>query len=342
MKKFLWSTALVAALALVVMGCPGEGDPEPPPGEGDGTAQNWYLATDDDGAKAPNNRLTLQAQEEDHYMRIFFDAPGKDFDKIKIDFTLNPGANVSWQSVWTGKGENKTTWGQSGNDYIDFLESGPIEVNPATMFTSKWAGPAANLVKGDINFICIRVSVPDDPSVFTLTGVSFTGMGSGSPPPTPPPENDGPIVIFDGSDGGFISGASLKPSDTATATANNITVAWNPDGSDNGEFRAEVQLATTAQADLSDYTKFVMDWTAGSGTSGSFNISLYFSGNRMLSKTVSSGTASFDFTSDHPSWADGTEWGGAAVGTITGFEIYSGDDTSFGSGNLIITRISFE
>jgi hypothetical protein len=62
----------------------------------------------------------------------------------------------------------------------------------------------------------------------------------------------------------------------------------------------------------------------------------------MLSNYANSGSAEFDFIANHPDWAAGTSWGGASVGTITGFEIYSGDDTNFGSDNLVITRIGFE
>jgi len=156
-----------------------------------------------------------------------------------------------------------------------------------------------------------------------------------------------PHVIFDGSNGGLITDASVTVSSFVTATGTDITIIWNPaDDPTNienpGAFRANFGLTDGASIDLTGYTKFVMDWTVENVTGGSFNISLYFPGNRMLSKWVSSGTAEFDFTDDHPNWAAGTDWGGAEVGTITGFEIYSSDSGSFGSGNLVITKISFE
>lgn len=336
-KKLLWVAALFAALALIVTGCPtGGGGDEPPPGD----ETEFWVAANDTGEKLGEGKTkTLVGQTEDNYVHIFFTPLGKSFDKIKIDFTYGGngvGFNMCWQCAYDDNG----TWGQSGGDYIDWLETGPIEVDPAVMFKSGWgaiANGATALDKASMKGICLRVTVADgDPdATFTLTKVEFVGNGSGGSG-----DGGGGPVIFDGSKGGFVTGASVKASSTfATATASNITITWNS-ADEGGAFRAEIALASAAQVDLSAYTKFKMDWTTTTGTGGSFNISLYFSGNRMLSKTVNTGTAEFDFTADHPSWASG--WGDASVGTITGFEIYSSDGGSLGAGPLVITKLWFE
>jgi len=155
---------------------------------------------------------------------------------------------------------------------------------------------------------------------------------------------DGGPVIFDGSDGGFVTGASLDTSTVATATASNITITWNPSDGESGAFRAHVTLTGAAQVDLTSYSKFKMEWTAPDRVSdgwfgGSFNITLNFSGgNRMLSGYFG-GDAELDFDTDHPSWAD--SFAGAEVGTLTGFEIYSGGNGTIGN-SVVITKIWFE
>ncbi|MDR1836480.1 MAG: family 43 glycosylhydrolase [Treponema sp.] len=165
------------------------------------------------------------------------------------------------------------------------------------------------------------------------------------------PVDDNTLVIFDGNAGGFITGAAARQSTNAdgkiinlanfvTVTDKKITVAWNPDDGDNGAFRFIVDIDSSVQTNLSDYTRFKMNWTCGAATGAYFNISLYFNGNRMLSNWVGPGTGSFDFIDDLPGWAAG--WGDAVVGTIRGFEIYAGADQVIGDGELVITKIWFE
>jgi len=152
------------------------------------------------------------------------------------------------------------------------------------------------------------------------------------PPPPPPSTLD---VEFKGTK----KTATLESSNFAKIEDSKLIITWNP-SDDKGAFRANIQFPTDSQVNLSSgYSKFKMDWATTTGTSGSFNISLDFSSSRrMLSKEVNTGTAEFDFN-DVPSWANG--WGDAAVGTITGLEIWS-DSASLGAGPLVITKIYFE
>ena len=158
------------------------------------------------------------------------------------------------------------------------------------------------------------------------------------------------IVIFDGSAGGFISGAAARVrtiadgreinlADFVTVTNDKVTVRWNSDDGNNGAFRFIVDIDQPAQASLRGYSKFKMDWSTGDVTEGNFNISLYFNGIRMLTNHVNAGTGTFDFIEDIPGWASG--WGDAVVGNITGFEIYAGDP-AFEGKELAITKIWFE
>ena len=337
MKKITWIIALLAALALIVTGCPGEGDDVTDPTTGETQlAKNLYLAATEGGTAIAGNTITTTEANQNIY--AYFDPLGENFDKIILDFTASPGENLTVTALYGMHNDASCTWGKQTWD-TNWYESGPLTIDTAA-FTADWSNTGAGGIdKSTIKGFCINIA---NETTFTLTGVTFDGVGKDSPsiPTPPPPGEDSPIKVFfkDTEKNGIV-----KDSQFVTVSNGIITVAWNPDGSDNGEFRAEIQLSGDAQVDLSSgYSKFVMEWTSGSAYGGNFNISLYFPGNRMLSAYASSGKAEFNFTTDHPSWAAGTTWGGASVGTITGFEIYSGDDTNFGSGNLVITKISFE
>jgi hypothetical protein len=340
-KKFFWIAALIAALALIFIGCGGGDEESGPPDD-----VEFWLASDNTGEKLSTLSTTLTGTAEgteDPVVYIFFTPLGKEFDKIKIDFTLDPGANMSWQCAYDANG----TWGQSGNDYIGWKEAGPIDVDPATMFVSGWGvieNGATALDKTSMKGICLRLSPGEgDNVVFTLTDVTFTGVSSGSGEGEgEEEEEEAPYSVDDRiiqlSFKEITKSATLKGTGYQTFEEGKVKIAWN-DKDQSGAFRAIVDIAEADRLNLSSgYSKFKMDWTADSATKGNFNISLYFSGNRMLSKEAGL-SAEFDFT-DVPSWANG--WGDAAVGTITGFEIYSDDSGNLGKGTLVINKISFE
>jgi hypothetical protein len=233
MKKIAWIVALLAALALIVTACPGGGDPDPEPKGpddmtnpgGDVDAQNWFLATDDDGTKAPNNQLLLNKIDDPDgrtYVRIFFDPLGTDFDKIVVNFTISDGgANVNWQSVKDDSG----TWGfdptgLSDGSFIDWLEAGPLKFDPAERFTSSWGATGTKLDKSTMYFICF-FATPNDPedtqATFTLTGVSFSGSESKEPgEPGDPGENPNPPGVAPGDAAWYLAtaeGGALKAVD---------------------------------------------------------------------------------------------------------------------------------
>jgi len=339
-KKFLWIAALFAAFALLVTGCPtGGGEDDDDDGK-DVDATGVYFGKDGgDKIQDADQPLTLT----ENWVRIMFDAPGKDFQKIRVKFSLDEPCNVMQQCAFENDGEEGYTWGgsDSPNAYLDYSNEFTYESDPVVEFTSNWSSKAGTFDKKQMVGICFTV-VDGTGVKFTLNEITFVGIGESSEPPSPPP----PPPESSGSTGVDFKGtkktATLIPSNFANADeTGKITVTWNPND-EGGAFRVKAEFDAASQVNLSSgYSKFKMDWTATANASGSFNISLYFPNNRMLSKTVSVGTAEFDFTADHPSWAAGTSWGGAAVGTITGFEIYS-NDSSLGTNPLVITALSFE
>jgi len=186
MKKTSLILAILIAFALVVTGCPGEGDSgddgkksdsETPGGE---TTDESWVAKDDTGEKLGNGKTKqIVKQEEDNYVHIFFNPTGKNFDKIKINFTYGEpgvGFNMSWQCAYDANG----TWGQGGDDYIGWQEEGPIEIDPSVMFKSGWgtiANGATRLDKASMKGICLRVNNTDgSAATFTLVDVVFVGL----------------------------------------------------------------------------------------------------------------------------------------------------------------------
>ncbi|MDR0455495.1 MAG: hypothetical protein LBH20_02275 [Treponema sp.] len=339
-KNYLWLAALFAALALVFSAC--GGDTLPPDDKQDEPAKNWYLSAEEGGSKVANNAITITEVPTEIY--VYFDPLGKDFQKLKMDFTATPGVNMTiGTALYEEIDEETYTWGFSPAWETDYHESGPFDIDfAASRFASNWSSsPNSTFSKANIYGFCINIAAE---TTFVLTGLTFIGVGKGSEPPEPPGEapyakEDKSIQLSFKTD---TKTATLKGTGFNTVgTDGKMKIDWNPND-EGGAFRAKVEIATADQVDLSSgYSKFKMNWS-GTATNGSFNISLYFPDNRMLSKTVSSGAAEFSFTADHPSWAAGTEWGGAAVGTITGFEIFSDDDDSLGTGTLVISDIGFE
>lgn len=334
MKK-LWFAALLMALALIVTGCPGEADPEEEEITGeDLAAKNLFLTGTEGGTAVANNTITTT--QANQFIYVYFDPPGEGFNKLVLDFTATPGENLTIVALYGFHNDGYCTWGQDPWN-TNWLESGPLEIDPAG-YTSDWSSTGT----GSINKATIRgfaISVANE-TTFTLTGVTFTGIGDDSPTPPPPSssEDSNIKILFKGTE----KTAVVKGSSSVTVTGNSITVAWN-DQDEGGAYRAKFELSEAEQVNLSSgYSKFVMEWTSGSAAGGNFNISLYFPGNRMLSNYAASGRAEFDFVTHHPDWAAGTSWGGAEVSTITGFEIWSGDNENFGASNLVITKISFE
>lgn len=140
-----------------------------PPGVSPGN-DAWYLGTAEGGAlKAVDNKWTF-AGTGDKYVYIYFTPNTGSYSKIKIDFTLDPGQNISWQCVYTADG---TIGADGAQSYIDWKEAGPIETD-LSIFNEAWSGGTSSVNKATLKGICLVVSLEDeDATTFTLTGVVF-------------------------------------------------------------------------------------------------------------------------------------------------------------------------
>ena len=273
-------------------------------------------------------------------------APGDGKGDFRVEITFSPAidasANGKFSFEWLASGGNLGATTNSYNVNFYFADGGKIGKYSWMSGRSFAYSISASDIEGGTSTSLSKIEIwaekNDRITNLYIPTIKFEASGA----PVVPAES---VVVFDGNAGGFVTGASVAASTYVTATASNITITWNPSDNDaKGAFRGQVNLTGTAQTDLSAYSKFKMDWEipGSSGwVGGSYNITLNFSGNRMLSAYAGGndgvGTASFDFITDNPSWASG--WGDAAVGIITGIEIYSTDNST---SSIVIKKIWFE
>ena len=174
MKKLTWIMALLITMALVVTGCPGGGDPDDKNGDGDDiSAENLKLSATEGGTGVSGNTITTTEANQNIY--IYFDPPGKEFDKIAFDFTLNPGGNLTVTALYGMHNDAACTWGKATWD-TDWYESGPLTID-TTAFTADWSNTGASGIdKATILGFCVNIAAE---ATFTLSGVTFTGAKSG-------------------------------------------------------------------------------------------------------------------------------------------------------------------
>ena len=113
-----------------------------------------------------------------------------------------------------------------------------------------------------------------------------------------------------------------KTSPGVTVSSGSIKVPRDT-AADNGKGETRLNLLIDPAVDITSYGDITFEWSGHSDSS--FNISLVMSGNRMLSKDASGASTKFDFVADLPSWASG--WGDAAIGSLSGIEVYSASNT---------------
>ena len=139
MKKFLWIAALLAALALVFVGC-GESDPDPEEEEyietrgvavtGDET---WWVAPGAKGngksRKYLDNKVPVVGEDDDaSYVHVYFQPHGVTLPnpdtfeitlKLRYESPYGSGLSFMWQCAFDPYG----TWARSSadEDYMDFV-----------------------------------------------------------------------------------------------------------------------------------------------------------------------------------------------------------------------------
>jgi hypothetical protein len=125
---------------------------------------------------------------------------------------------------------------------------------------------------------------------------------------------------------------TVKTSPGVTVSSGSIKVPRD-NAADGGKGETRLNLTISPPINITSYGEIAFEWSGHANAS--FNISLIMSGNRMLSKDASGTSTTFDFVTDVPSWATG--WGDAAIGSLSGIEVYS---ASTAISELTISKIT--
>jgi len=175
MKKHVWFIAALTALALVFTACGGSTSDDPKVSTGgDEAATGVKLVTteDADATAQPGNSYTITSASQNLY--VYFNAPGRDFEKIVLDFTASPGSNMVITALY-GKKSNGDgcTWGKADYD-TNYYESGPLDILiPA--FSDDWSKTGdTGINKSTIHGFCINIVTIG--TVFTVNKVTFVGI----------------------------------------------------------------------------------------------------------------------------------------------------------------------
>ena len=175
MKKLTWIAALLITLALIVTGCPGGGDTVEKPTGGDEAATGVYLASSEGGTGVANNTIITTSVTQLLY--LYFEPTGRDFEKLVLDYTINPAGNVTVQALYGYNGAgDPCTWGTSDWNPAWFDGSGSYDIIPS-IFTADWSNTGANAInKSTIHGMCINIA--EDRTTFKVTGVTFVGLAA--------------------------------------------------------------------------------------------------------------------------------------------------------------------
>jgi len=174
MKKYAWFIAALTALALVFSACGGStADPPKKKTGGDETAEGLYLATTEGGTAVSGGGKSYTTTTTNQNLYVYFDAPGRNFEKLVFDFTLDPGANFTITALYGRSGGDTCTWGKQTWD-TDYYEGGPLDIL-TTDFAADWSGTGdAGIIKSSMFGFCVSIAAAN--TTFTVKSVTFVGL----------------------------------------------------------------------------------------------------------------------------------------------------------------------
>jgi len=358
MKKFMWIATLLAVL-VVLAGCPGGGDNIIE--EDTDLPKGWFLGVDgppdeDDEvptypypAKLPDNKKTLEAGT--NYVHIFWTPTNRTFQRIRIDFTISQARGVMWQCAWDDKGL-WASW-NNPNMYMDFTDGSNPAANRTTpvhsMFFEYYGdiSPAPSAIDTKTMFaLCLTIVGADAGDIFTLTGVSVTGLGQ---PPLPPDLESLPngFVKIKGND---VTGIEYGASDKVFYSEDETRLVILGEEKTNWEsklmreFHAEIKFDSAIN--LSDCSEVTINWNtdvANVPPHDFFIISMLTSDGKQVDMSNQNLTnpMTFGFVADRIDW-----WGGAEfINTsrlITSIKIFTDFEAAVNKfSELYITGIEF-
>jgi len=173
MKKQVWFIAALTALALVFAACGSASDDPPEKTKESGSAEGLFISTTEGGSPVSGGGKSVTTTSANQNIYVYFDAPGRSFDKIVFDFTLAPGSNFTVTAIYGKSAGDQATWGKQTWD-TDYYESGPLDIL-TTAFTADWSGTGDNGINKATMFgFC--VSIATSGTAFTVTDVTFVGL----------------------------------------------------------------------------------------------------------------------------------------------------------------------
>jgi hypothetical protein len=168
MKKFLLVSLIVLALTAVfaLTACASSG--------GSGPAEEdikyeWFITREEGGLRAKYNQVKTKKGET--FIYCYFPARGADFEKIKIDFTIDRPVEVMWQAAYQ---EGMVAGAEVP---IGTIDKGPVETN-FEKFTIYWYrfNSSEVLEASKVKGFCLKINDPDGGAAFRMTDVSFVGL----------------------------------------------------------------------------------------------------------------------------------------------------------------------
>jgi hypothetical protein len=130
----------------------------------------WYITATENGRRAANNRVTLTRGENTLF--VYFPKREVNFDRIRINFTVDREVEVSWLAVH----QDDAVIG--GVELIGVMNSGPIETNFSPFnqawYVGEWGQDTVDT--STIRCVVLRINDSAGRSNFTLTNVEFIGL----------------------------------------------------------------------------------------------------------------------------------------------------------------------
>jgi hypothetical protein len=170
MKKFIFvSLFTVVTFVFTLSGCASSSNSKKSASAEEDVRYEWYITRSEGGSRAKYNQVKTIINE--CYFYIYFPARKVEFEKIKLDFTIDRPVEVIWQAVYQ---EGMVAGAEIP---IGTIDKGPIETG-FEKFNLYWYrfDPTEVLNTSKINGVCLKIKDPVGGSVFRLTDVSFIGL----------------------------------------------------------------------------------------------------------------------------------------------------------------------
>jgi len=174
MKKHVWLIAALTALTLIFTACGGGSSDDPVIQGTTDTATGLYISTTEGGtAVNTGGGKSYETTSNEQNIYVYFVAPGRNFEKIVFDFTLNPGGNFTVTALYGRSGGDACTWGKQTWD-TDYYEGGPLDIL-STDFTADWSSTGdGGIIKSTMFGFCVNIAATG--TVFTVNNVTFVGL----------------------------------------------------------------------------------------------------------------------------------------------------------------------